>query len=198
MRERIRKCLEWFAIKIATHSNEHVCATRDVFQARAEKTYSELLPYFQTEGELALFFAVVSEIGNNCFDHNLGQWQDIPGCWFDFGIDPQGAWACIADRGQGGYSSLKRVVPSLQNHQQALEMAFEKRISGRSLERRGNGLKFVRNVINGNRARGLIAKSGDGSIQFGGLADALPNVQDKPFDLKGKGMFAAIAWGKTL
>jgi len=57
MRERIRKCLEWFAIKIATHSNEHVCATRDVFQARAEKTYSELLPYFQTEGELALFFA---------------------------------------------------------------------------------------------------------------------------------------------
>ena len=84
-------------------------------------------------------------IGNNAFDHNLGSWRDVPGIYFD--LDVQEKAVVIADRGQGVRATLSRIEPTLENDRQALEIAFTRQISGRSPEQRGNGLKFVKSVI---------------------------------------------------
>ena len=46
--------------------------------------------------------------------------------------------------------TLKKVKPELNNHLGALKTAFTEIISGRSPESRGNGLKYVREVITNN------------------------------------------------
>lgn len=53
----------------------------------------------------------------------------------------------MADRGQGILTTLKRVRPALTNDDDALMVAFTETLSGRLPEARGNGLKFVRDVI---------------------------------------------------
>ncbi|MBI2340335.1 MAG: hypothetical protein HYU99_08235 [Deltaproteobacteria bacterium] len=105
-------------------------------------------------------------------------------------------WIVIADRGQGILSSLKRVLPSLKDDQEALETAFEKKLSGRAPEKRGNGLKFVRGVIHGNSSKGLLFLSGNGLVAFGGLASRLKKIMSSSNEqgVKGKGTFALILW----
>ncbi len=119
------------------------CSTRDIFMARLDKIRGEL----QDEQFLhvPLFIAIIGEIGNNAYDHNLGSWRSIPGVYF--GFDAAEKIAVIADRGQGVRKTLSRVRPELKSDAEALEVAFTMQISGRDPERRGNGLKFVRDVI---------------------------------------------------
>lgn len=161
--------LQWFAAQSADNE-ETVCPTRDVFQARLDSMYRTLLTAGKNINEVSLLTAVVGEIGNNCFDHNLGKWIDVAGCLFRYTHAESIYWIVAADRGQGILASLQRVEPTLDSHQAALETAFRKQISGRAPEQRGNGLKFVRSVINGHTARGLCCVSGDGKIAFGGLS----------------------------
>ena len=56
----------------------------------------------------------------------------------------------MADRGQGLLKTLRKVKPELKNDNQALQTAFTEVISSRMPEARGNGLKFVRQVISDN------------------------------------------------
>ena len=44
---------------------------------------------------------MIGEIGNNCFDHNLGFWKDQPGCYFHDEFDSAGVTVGLADRGRG-------------------------------------------------------------------------------------------------
>lgn len=123
------------------------CQTRDLFQARLEKFQSKL----QREASLSvtsLIVAIAGEIGNNSYDHNLGNWPDITGVYFSYFLKRR--IIVLADRGQGILTTLKRVRPDLFTSQQALKTAFTETISGRQPEARGNGLKFVRNVIIAN------------------------------------------------
>ncbi len=167
--EQWKKAYQWVTGPSAEMKAEEICASRDVFRARLDRFYADLLRSVKSEAECALTSAMVGEIGNNCFDHNLGQWRDVPGCWFDHGVlDGSMRWIVIADRGQGVLSSLQRVEPTLKTDQEALEVAFSKVVSGRSPEKRGNGLKFVRQVINGHASQGLLFLSGKGKIGFGG------------------------------
>jgi hypothetical protein len=84
-------------------------------------------------------------MGNNSFDHNLGQWQDIRGIFFAY--DQQKRTIVLADRGQGILKTLRRVRPQIKDDQEALKIAFTEVLSGRAPESRGNGLKFVRKII---------------------------------------------------
>jgi len=59
----------------------------------------------------------------------------------------------LADRGQGILATLKKVKPELENDTQALKTAFTERISGRMPERRGNGLKFVKENVEAKKMR---------------------------------------------
>src|SRR5437870_12644495 len=75
---------------------EVLAQTRDVFRSRLERFYRESLTTASSEAESALLTAVVGEIGNNCFDHNLGQWRDVPGCWFGWGREQETLWIVVA------------------------------------------------------------------------------------------------------
>jgi len=119
------------------------CRTRDVFQARLEGFQHKLTKSTNIQTS-SLVTAIAGEIGNNSFDHNLGNWPDILGIFFSFTPNKK---IVLADRGQGILATLKRVDSTLKTHAQALTTAFTKTISARSLEARGNGLKFVKSVV---------------------------------------------------
>lgn len=120
------------------------CQTRDIFQARLEKFQSVLSKITSIE-TVSLITAIAGEIGNNSFDHNLGNWPDIPGIFFSYAI--RNRQVVLADRGQGILTTLKRVRAELSNSSEAMKVAFTETISGRFPETRGNGLKFVRSII---------------------------------------------------
>lgn len=123
------------------------CQTRDVFQARLE-TFQSKLTSITSLDTTSLVTAIAGEIGNNSFDHNLGNWPDIPGIFFSYNI--RSRRVVLADRGIGILTTLKRVRPELVSPQEALKVAFTETISGRFPEARGNGLKFVRSIIVNN------------------------------------------------
>lgn len=177
-------------------SSSLICPTRDIFQGRLDCLHRELTIQSNDEAQTALLSAVAGEIGNNCFDHNLGQWRDVSGCWFQYGFETPPLWVLIADRGQGVLSSLKRAAPSLLTDQEALETAFSKKLSGRSPERRGNGLKFVRSIINGSSNRGLFFISGKGALTFGGLIKPLQELQKNSQWNSGQGTLTCTLWDR--
>jgi hypothetical protein len=75
-------------------------------------------------------------------------------------------------------------------------MAFERIVSGRQPEHRGNGLKFVRRVINAHAARGLVSVSGRGTLAFGGLGPALLGTTRWPAE-QDYGTLALVGWERT-
>lgn len=121
------------------------CPNSSVFQARLPKLRNELIKNFGDNQIFSLLVAMVGEIGNNSFDHNIGNWPDVPGLFFCFNIKKREI--VLADRGQGVLKTLKRAVPELNTDEEALNTAFTQVVSGRSPESRGNGLKFVRKII---------------------------------------------------
>ena len=111
--------------------------TRDVFQARLDTYVSRTNRYLES--------AVIGEIGNNTFDHNLD--YDIHhqrGAFFTYNAD--GSYAILADFGEGVRKTISR-VKEVNDDLEALELVFTENISSRSLEKRGNGLKFVSNSM---------------------------------------------------
>ncbi|MBI2336914.1 MAG: hypothetical protein HYU97_09175 [Deltaproteobacteria bacterium] len=176
MESKITQALGWFQQGKDSEGKEIVCSSRDIFQGRLDSMLRQLIQQTSKEVEISLFTAIIGELGNNCFDHNLGQWRDIPGCWFAYGFESNYLWSVVADRGQGVRSSLGHILPDIKSDEEALEIAFHKKLSGRSSEKRGNGLKFVRGLINGDRARGLLFTSGNAVKIFGGLENKIKTI----------------------
>lgn len=139
------------------------CSTSSIFQARLSKLQDALVQSGTFDLILPLVVAVAGEIGNNSFDHNLGKWPDIPGIFFGYDISKRRV--VLADRGLGVLATLKRVRPELKNHLEALRVAFTEIISGRAPEARGNGLKFVREVVAENPIS-LFFRSGDAELRL--------------------------------
>jgi hypothetical protein len=128
--------------------SEFYCKTRDVFQARLDKMIRNLIKESKVkEEDIYIVSAMAGEIGNNSFDHNLGKWPDISGIFFSYNFLDNKLKIALADRGQGILSTLKKIKPELANDSEALKTAFTERISGRAPEKRGNGLKFVKENI---------------------------------------------------
>lgn len=169
-----------------------VCPTREIFTGRLPQLKSFVrngLP----ERVLPLVIATTGEIGNNSFDHNLGQWRDVPGCWFESQVSGRHLWICIADRGQGIYQSLVKVHPELTDEQTALNAAFETIISGRAPERRGNGLKFVRSNLSSTPGSGIACVSGTGQVSYGEQGERCRTFLDKDF-IHVKGTVTLMVW----
>ncbi|PIP28539.1 MAG: hypothetical protein COX29_00600 [Candidatus Moranbacteria bacterium CG23_combo_of_CG06-09_8_20_14_all_35_22] len=128
-------------------ASDFYCATRDIFEARNDKMPDYLIEKGMDDGLAYMIYSMAGELGNNSFDHNLGNWPDIPGIFYAYNYDGEKGFLMMADRGIGVWNSLKKAVPDLKSDCEALELAFTKKISSRILENRGNGLKFVKNNI---------------------------------------------------
>lgn len=136
---------KWAESKQPSHPEpEMYCQTRDVFQARLEQFQTKLCR-ITSLSTVSLITAIAGEIGNNSFDHNLGNWPDTIGIFFSYSFRYKKV--VLADRGQGILSTLRRVRPELSNADEALRVAFTETVSGRYPETRGNGLKFVRGIV---------------------------------------------------
>ncbi|KKR21233.1 MAG: hypothetical protein UT50_C0010G0001 [Candidatus Moranbacteria bacterium GW2011_GWA2_39_41] len=144
-------------------ASEYYCQTRDVFEARNNKVPDELIQKGMDDDLAYLIYSMLGEIGNNSFDHNLANWPNIPGVFFAVEYDGKIGRAIIADRGLGVLNTLRKAVPDLENDEEALELAFTKKISSRVFENRGNGLKFVKNNIAANNLL-LEFSSGDAQV----------------------------------
>ncbi len=96
---------QWYS-EASGRNDPQICSTRDLFQARLDTMYRELIARSTDESEAALLTAVAGEIGNNCYDHNLGQWRDIHGCWFQHGSDRKRYWPEEVRNGEAMASNL--------------------------------------------------------------------------------------------
>ena len=141
------------------------CLTSSMFNARLSKMESELMQKPGFEKLYSLITLIAGEIGDNSFAHNLGKWPDTPGIFFGYNLNDQ--IVVLADRGLGILETLRRVRPELTSHVAAVNVAFTEFISGRSPEKRGNGLKLVREVVT-EQPIDLFFTSGDAEIRMQG------------------------------
>jgi len=139
------------------------CPNISVFQARSIRLMTELNEVKRLGETFSLIAGIVGEIGNNSFDHNLGNWPDAPGTFFAYNLNKR--QIVLADRGQGVLVTLKRARPGLSDHKNALRVAFTEIVSGRAPEYRGNGLKFVSNVVIDNKIS-LFFQTGDAQLRI--------------------------------
>ncbi len=136
---------EWILGPAIEPDNTVYCPTSSEFKGRLSKLQNALEKLQDLKEYYPLIVAIVGEIGSNSFDHNLGNWPDISGIFFSY--DTNKRQIALADRGQGILRTLKRVKPEVRNDEDALHIAFTEVISGRYPEARGNGLKFVLEVV---------------------------------------------------
>lgn len=151
--------------------DQYYCASSNIFQLRLQSLEQRLTNIEILQATFPLITAVAGEIGNNSFDHNLGNWPDTPGIFF--GDDVKRRKIVLADRGQGILITLSRVRPSLQSHRDALTVAFTEILTGRAPEHRGNGLKFVRKIVTEN-AWTLAFQTGDACLALRSGVTNLP------------------------
>jgi hypothetical protein len=156
-------------------TSESYCATRDVFEARFGRMIRKL--FEAREDEASIVSAVVGEIANNSFDHNIGNWKDVPGIFFSYAISDNRIEIVLADRGQGIFSTLRKVKPEIKNDQEALKVAFTERISGRAPEKRGNGLKFVRKNVESKKMH-LTLYSGKAKAELNDQMKIVENAEN--------------------
>lgn len=157
---------------------EFYCPNKDTFKSRLEKMAIELDARPATKDLAPVVSAVAGEIGNNSFDHNIGNWPDVLGAFFAYDLGKR--VVVLADRGQGILATLRRVRPSLVGDAEALKVAFTEFITGRAPERRGNGLKFVRRLVTNHRLD-LSYQSGSAEIRLDrGDGDVVVAEADEP------------------
>ena len=191
-----KSCLDWINGSSAI-DNAQYCQTRDVFEGRLNRFPTALLRSAKlSEAQAFLLTAVIGELGNNCFDHNLGKWDREPGTFFGYEYNDSGIWVWVGDKGRGIKSSLAAVHKEITDDKIALQAAFSRKISGRFPENRGNGLKFVRQVINCDQPSGLWRQSGDAQIRFGKLDTSVCEIVISPQNIIA-GTVTLIVWGRS-
>jgi excisionase family DNA binding protein len=141
------------------------CPTSSIFNARLTKMEYALVQKPGFEKLYSLIVLIAGEIGDNSFAHNLGKWPDTAGIFFGFDLEKR--IIVLADRGLGILETLHQVRPELSSHVMAVEVAFTEFISGRAPEKRGNGLKLVREVVI-NQPIDLFFTSGDAEVRMKG------------------------------
>jgi hypothetical protein len=167
-------------------NSDFYCPNSYVFQARLIRLENELSEVKRLGKIFPLISAIAGEIGNNSFDHNLGNWPDIQGVLFIYDLEK--GEIVLADRGQGILTTLKKARPRLTNHQDALRVAFTEVVSGRAPEHRGNGLKFVKDVVSSNKID-IFFQTGNAQLE---IAKGSSNLKVKKSDINFHGCLVLI------
>lgn len=157
------------------------CQDAYIFKSRLEKLEQSLKKDKSLEKNFSLITSVVGEIGNNSFDHNIGNWPRIPGIFFSYDLNKK--IIILVDKGQGVLTTLKKVKKDLKNDKEALKIAFTKIISGRAPESRGNGLKYVKKVVESNNMN-LYFHSGEALVFISNRKKEL-NIMDTDRNMQG-------------
>jgi len=146
-------------------ADEYYCERQDRFTSRLEKMSVVLSKELGSDAEdlVGLLILIAGEIGDNSFAHNVGNWPDVLGVFFTYNVDKR--MIVLADRGRGILKTLRYVRPRLAHDTDALRVAFTEIISGRSPEKRGNGLKVARRVAESSMV-GLSLRSGLGIVRI--------------------------------
>ncbi|OGL71954.1 hypothetical protein A3B32_02425 [Candidatus Uhrbacteria bacterium RIFCSPLOWO2_01_FULL_53_9] len=141
---------------------EFYCERPDRFTSRVAGMGFELQQSGRLSEDLvSLVTLVAGEVGDNSFAHNVGNWLDIPGVFYAYNVGKR--LIVLADRGRGVKTTLQQARPRISSDVEALTTAFTEIISGRSPEKRGNGLKVVRKIMESNQI-GLLFQSGVGMV----------------------------------
>lgn len=186
--KRFNEVVQWYFSGTSTRLiDENFCRSRSDFNGRLA-SYESILKKDFSEDCHYLVSSSLGEIGNNCFDHNLGFWQGDAGCLFIRETN----CALICDRGRGIKQSLSSVYALTKEDKDYISIAFGKVITGRAPEKRGNGLKFVRkNILNCNL--GLFCVSGEEFFHLGKPLDDL-GVQLQNKTQNNTGVLTYIYW----
>lgn len=173
-----KQAFDFILVKKIDKNSEVYCETRDFFQARLDQMTNFLLSKkFLKEDDIYIVSAIVGEIGNNSFDHNIGSWVGEMGIFFAYSFEDNKLKIVLSDAGQGVFNTLKKVKPEIKDYQEALTVAFNERISGRAPESRGNGLKFVKANIKG-RGMHLVFISGNAKMELNKI-ESIKKIKEK-------------------
>jgi len=155
---------EWIENSVEFPSRFY-CSTSSIFNARLTKMEYELMQKPGFEKLYSLIVLITGEIGDNSFAHNIGKWPDTAGIFFGYNLEKR--IIVLTDRGLGILETLRQVRPELSSHVNAVQVAFTEFISGRAPEKRGNGLKLVREVVI-DQPIDLFYTTGDAEVRMKG------------------------------
>jgi hypothetical protein len=164
------------------------CPDKGIFKGRSSRFSYDLSQNPKFAELYSLIAAITDEIGNNSFDHNLGNWPDVTGIFFGYNINQKKV--ILADRGQGFLKTLKQVRPELATYSEALKVAFTEFITGRAPEKRGNGLKYVKKIVLEYKFK-LFLQTGDAILNLNKNNSNLQMEKGPDFI---KGSFAIISF----
>ncbi len=147
------------------HKTTH-CRYGDEFNARLGQFERMFRNFGLNDEDAKRALVIFGELGNNVFDHNLGNWPtNFSGSIVVAQNYPQKKRieCVIADAGVGFLGSLRAAFPALHSDLEAIQKGLEG-YTGRIGETRGNGLKTIQNwtinnfhgILNIHSGRGLV------------------------------------------
>lgn len=142
------------------------CLYRDNFNAQLGHFLLLLQSFGLNQDDAARVTALIGELGNNVFDHNLGNWPtDVVGCLVAMQNYPDlhKVEIVIGDPGAGFYGSLKTAFPEISNDIEAIKKGLSGS-TGRVGEERGNGLRLIQEWTIGNFSGKVTIHSGNGLV----------------------------------
>jgi anti-sigma regulatory factor (Ser/Thr protein kinase) len=131
---RDKNSLLWFRSKF-----------RDEFEANLPRVIRFLQKHKISDEDAYRITAIIGELGNNSFDHNLGRWPNgFIGNFIALRYNRKEKLLELAaiDFGVGFKESLKHNKPAPRSEEEAIKMGL-KGVTGRVGEKRGNGLRTV-------------------------------------------------------
>ncbi len=148
------------------HGTIH-CRYGDEFNARLGRFERMFQNFGLNDEDAKRALVIFGELGNNVFDHNLGNWPtNFSGSIVVAQNYPQRKRieCVIADVGVGFFGSLRAAFPILHDDLGAIQKGLEG-YTGRIGETRGNGLKTIQNWTIKNFHGILNIHSGNGLVQ---------------------------------
>lgn len=152
------------------------CATSDEFSARLGRFDRMFHGFGFDDDSVKRATVLLGELGNNAFDHNLGNWPtDVSGVFIAAQNYPKlrQVEVAVGDPGVGFRASLRNAFPDLPNDVEAIKKGLAG-FTGRIGEKRGNGLRVIQHWTVDNFSGTLHIRSGSGLVRVDktGIASA--------------------------
>ncbi|MEK7459646.1 MAG: hypothetical protein AAB636_01105 [Patescibacteria group bacterium] len=143
------------------------CRYNDEFSSRLGRFERMFKNFGLNEEDTKRALVIVGELGNNVFDHNLGNWPtNFSGAIITAHNYPETKRIefVVGDAGVGFLGSLQNAFPNLSDDVEAIKKGLEG-YTGRVGENRGNGLKTIQDWTINNFHGMLTIHSGGGLVQ---------------------------------